>query len=56
MEFEDGMEVSDTQQLESLEAENARLKKPLAEQMLDNALQRDVSSTEWWCPTLNVTL
>ena len=50
------MEVSHAQQLESLEVENARLKKPLAEQMLDKALQRDVSSTKWWCPTLKVML
>jgi len=43
----DGMEVSDARKLKSLEAENARLKKLLAEQMLDNAMLRDVNSKKW---------
>jgi len=30
-----GMEVSDAKRLKALEAENAKLKKPLAEQMMD---------------------
>jgi putative transposase len=42
-----GMEVSDARKLKSLEAENARLKKLLAEQMLDNAMLRDVNSKKW---------
>ena len=42
-----GMEVSDVRKLKSLEAENARLKKLLAEQMLDNAMLRDVNSKKW---------
>ena len=39
-----GMEVSDARKLKSLEAENTRLKKLLAEQMLDNAMPRDGNS------------
>ena len=42
-----GMEVSDARKLKSLEAENTRLKKLLAEQMLDNAMPRDVNSKKW---------
>jgi putative transposase len=39
-----GMDVSDARRLKALEEENTRLKKLLAEQMLDNAILRDVSS------------
>ena len=39
-----GMEVSDARKLKALEDENAKLKKLLAEQMLDNAMLRDVNS------------
>ena len=42
-----GMDVSDARRLKTLEDENARLKKLLAEQMLDNAILRDVSSKKW---------
>ena len=42
-----GMEVSDARKLKSLKAENTRLKKLLAEQMLDNAMLRDVNSKKW---------
>ena len=42
-----GMDVSDARRLKALEEENARLKKLLAEQMLDNAILRDVSSRKW---------
>ena len=42
-----GMEVSDARKLKSLEAENTRLKKLLAEQMLHNAMLRDVNSKKW---------
>ena len=42
-----GMEVSDARKLKSLEAENTRPKKLLAEQMLDNAMLRDVNSKKW---------
>ena len=42
-----GMDVSDARRLKSLEDENARLKKLLAEQMLDNAMLRDANSKKW---------
>ena len=42
-----GLEVSDARQLKSLEDENARLKKLLAEAMLDNAILKDVSAKKW---------
>ena len=38
-----GLEVSDAKRLTSLEDENARLKKLLAEAMLDNAMLKDVA-------------
>ena len=37
-----GMEVSDVRKLRELEAENAKLKKLLAEAMLDNAALKDI--------------
>ena len=42
-----GLDVSDARRLRSLEEENARLKKLLAEAMLDNAMLKDVASKEW---------
>ena len=39
-----GMEVSDARRLKSLEDENRRLKKLLAEAMLDNAALKDIAS------------
>ena len=42
-----GMEVSDTRKLKALEDENAKLKKLLAEQMLDNAILKDVAAKKW---------
>lgn len=42
-----GLEVSDTRKLKALEDENAKLKKLLAEQMLDNAMLKDVNSKKW---------
>ncbi|MDR6306700.1 putative transposase [Nitrobacter vulgaris] len=42
-----GMDVSDARRLKALEDENARLKKLLAEQMLDNAILKDVTSRKW---------
>jgi putative transposase len=39
-----GLEVSDARRLKSLEDENAKLKKLLAEAMLDNAMLKDVAS------------
>ena len=43
-----GMEVSDARKLKALEDENAKLKKLLAEQMLDNARLKDVNSKNVW--------
>ena len=42
-----GMDVSDARKLKSLESENAKLKKLLAEQMLDNAMLKDINSKKW---------
>ena len=42
-----GLEVSDARKLKALELENRRLKKLLAEQMLDNAMLKDVASKKW---------
>jgi putative transposase len=42
-----GMDVSDARRLKALESENARLKKLLADAMLDNAMLKDVASKKW---------
>lgn len=42
-----GMTVSEAQRLKALEAENAKLKKLLAESLLDNAALRDVVGRKW---------
>ncbi len=42
-----GLDVSDARRLKALEDENARLKKLLAEAMLDNAMLRDVAARKW---------
>ncbi len=42
-----GMDVSDARRLKTLEDENARLKKLLAEQTLDNAILKDVAAKKW---------
>lgn len=42
-----GLDVSDAKRLKSLEDENAKLKKLLAEAMLDNAILKDVNSRKW---------
>jgi putative transposase len=39
--------VSDAKRLKALEDENAKLKKLLAEAMLDNAMPKDVPSKIW---------
>ena len=41
------MSVSDAKRLKALEDENAKLKKLLAEQMLDAAAMRDLLSKKW---------
>lgn len=43
-----GMDVSDARRLKTLEDENARLKKLLAEQTLDNAILKDVAAKNVW--------
>src|ERR1044072_2526664 len=45
-----GLEVSDAKRLKGLEDENAKLKKLLAEAMLDNAMVKDVASKKWCRP------
>ena len=42
-----GMEVSEAKRLKALEDENARLKKLLAEQMLDAAGLRELLAKKW---------
>jgi putative transposase len=42
-----GMKVSDARRLKVLEDENTKLKKLLAEAMLDNAILRDVAARKW---------
>lgn len=42
-----GMDVSDARKLKALEDENAKPKKLLAEQMLDNAILKDISARKW---------
>ena len=42
-----GMDLSDARKLKALETENSKLKKLLAEQMLDNAMLRDINSKKW---------
>jgi putative transposase len=42
-----GLEVSDARRLKTLEDENAKLKRLLAEAMLDKAMLKDVASRKW---------
>ena len=42
-----GMDISDAKRLKALEDENAKLKKLLAETMLDNAILKDDASKKW---------
>lgn len=42
-----GMDVSDAKKLKALEAENTRLKKLLAESMLENEITREVLRKKW---------
>lgn len=42
-----GMTVSDAQRLKALEAENAKLKRLLADAMLDNVALKDVLGRKW---------
>jgi putative transposase len=42
-----GLEVSEAKRLKGLESENARLKKLLADTMLDNAALKDLLAKKW---------
>jgi putative transposase len=42
-----GLEVSDARRLKALETENAKLKKLLAEAMLDNVMLKDIAAKKW---------
>lgn len=42
-----GMDVSDARRLRELESENARLKKIVAQQMLDNDALKDLLTKKW---------
>jgi putative transposase len=42
-----GLDVSDAKRLKALEDENAKLKKLLAETVLDNAILKDINSRKW---------
>ncbi len=42
-----GLDVSDARRLKGLEDENAKLKKLLAEAMLDNAMLKEINSKKW---------
>lgn len=41
------MEVSEAKRLKALEDENSRLKKLLAEAMLDNAVLKEIAGKKW---------
>ncbi len=42
-----GMDVSDARRLKALEAENARLKRLLAETLLENEVTKEVLRKKW---------
>ncbi|SCY62284.1 putative transposase [Nitrosospira sp. Nl5] len=42
-----GMDVSDAKRLKALEEENNKLKRPLADALLDNAALKNVVSRKW---------
>ena len=42
-----GLDVSEARRLKALEDENAKLKRLLAEAMLDNAMLKDIASKKW---------
>lgn len=45
------MAVPDARRLRALEAENAKLKRLLAEAMLENAALKDLTTKDFWRPT-----
>ena len=42
-----GLDVSDVRRLKALEDENAKLKRLLAEAMLDNVMLKDIATKKW---------
>src|SRR5690606_18463878 len=50
-----GMDVSDAKRLKALEVENAKLKKLLADQMLEASALRELLSKKWWGPPPSAT-
>jgi putative transposase len=42
-----GLDVSEAKRLRALEEENARLKKLLADAMLDNAMLKEIAAKKW---------
>ena len=42
-----GLDVSDARKLKAFEGENAKLKKLLAEAMLDNSMLKDIAAKKW---------
>lgn len=42
-----GLDVSDARRLRMLEAENAKLKRLLAEAILDNTMLKDIAAKKW---------
>ena len=42
-----GLDVSCARRLKALQDENAKLKRLLAEQMLDNAMLKDIAANQW---------
>jgi putative transposase len=42
-----GLDVSDARRLRMLEAENTKLKKLLAEAILDNTMLKDIAAKKW---------
>lgn len=42
-----GMDVSDARKLKALEEENGKLKKLLADAMLDNLMLKDINAKKW---------
>ena len=42
-----GLEVSEARRLRTLEVENGRLKKLLADAILDNAMLKDIAGKKW---------
>jgi putative transposase len=47
-----GLDVSDAKRLRSLEDENGKLKRLLAEAMLDNAMLKDIATNVWSAPSV----